>query len=198
MKDYTANPTITQPEVVLVLGGAEDIAPKYPGSVAQLNDAADRLIVAMQLSRRFPEAVVLYSGGKVALTPVAEGAFEVGPDMLRQLGLSEDRLIVEGRSRSSAENATLSRTMAPDGNGPWILVTSAFHMPRAVGSFCAAGWRNLVPNPTDYRGSTIRDQIGWNLAENLTDLNTWVKEWVGRLAYRVTGRTEAFFPGGCR
>ena len=194
---YPANPTITEPAGILVLGGAEDIAPDYAGSAAQVNDAGDRLIAAMQLSRRFPEAVVLYSGGKVALTPVAEGTFEVGPDILRQLGLSEDRLIVEGRSRSTAENATLSRAMAPDGNGPWILVTSAFHMPRAVGSFCAAGWRNLVPYPTDYRGGTTRDQIGWNLAENLADLNIGVKEWVGLMAYRVTGRTEAFFPEGC-
>lgn len=194
---YPANPMITQPAGILVLGGAEDIAPEYAGSTAQVNDAGDRLIAAMQLSRQFPEAVVLYSGGKVALTPVDQGTFEVGPDILRQLGLPDDRLIVEGRSRTTAENATLSRAMAPDGTGPWILVTSAFHMPRAVGSFCAAGWRNLVPYPTDYRGGTIWDQIGWNLAENLADLNIGVKEWVGLLAYRLTGRTESFLPKKC-
>lgn len=194
---YSAQPVVTRPAGILVLGGAEDQAPDYAGSVAMVNHAGDRLIAAMQLARQYPEAVVLYTGGKVALTQVAEGAFDLGPDILRQLGLSEDRLIVEGRSRTTAENATLSRAMAPNAEGPWILVTSAFHMPRALGTFCAAGWRNLVPYPTDYRGGKIREQIGWNLAENLTDLNIGVKEWVGLLAYRVTGRTEAFFPEGC-
>ena len=194
---YTAQPAVTQPAGILVLGGAEDRAPNYAGKVAQVNDAGDRLITAMQLVRQHPEAVVLYTGGKVALTPVAQGTFQLGPDILRQLGLSEDRMIVEGRSRTTAENATLSRAMAPDTEGPWILVTSAFHMPRALGTFCAAGWRNLVPYPTDYRGGKIRDQIGWNLAENLTDLNIGVKEWVGLLAYRITGRTVAFFQQGC-
>jgi uncharacterized SAM-binding protein YcdF (DUF218 family) len=60
-------------------------------------------------------------------------------------------------------------------------------MPRALGTFCAAGWHNLVPYPTDYRGGKIWDQMGWNLAENLTDLNIGVKEWVGLLAYRPHG-----------
>jgi hypothetical protein len=54
-----------------------------------------------------------------------------------------------------------------------------------------------VPYPTDYRGGKIQGQIGWNLAANLTDLNIGVKEWVGLLAYRITGRTETFFPEEC-
>ena len=194
---YSAPPTVTQPAGILVLGGAEEQAPDYAGKVAMVNDAGDRLIAAMQLSRQYPDAIVLYSGGKLALTPVAEGTFEVGPDILRKLGLSEARMIIEGRSRTTAENAALSRAMAPDTEGPWILVTSAFHMPRALGTFCAAGWRNLVPYPTDYRGGKVREQIGWNLGENLTDLNIGVKEWVGLLAYQITGRTETSFPEGC-
>jgi hypothetical protein len=70
-------------------------------------------------------------------------------------------------------------------------------MPRAIGSFCAAGWRNLVPYPTDYRGGSFWDQVGWDLADNLTELNTGVKEWVGLLAYRVTGRSSTIIPSGC-
>jgi uncharacterized SAM-binding protein YcdF (DUF218 family) len=194
---YPIDPDIMQPAGILVLGGAEDVAPDYTGKKAQVNEAGDRLIAAMQLARRFPEAVVLYSGGKAALSPVDASTFEVGPDILRQLGLPEDRLIVEGRSRTTAENAAFSRALVPDVDGPWILVTSAFHMPRALGSFCAAGWRDLVPYPTDYRGGTFWEQAGWSLADNLTDLNIGVKEWVGLLAYRVTGRTEAILPDGC-
>ena len=192
-----ANPQIERPTGIIVLGGAEDIAPKYAGSMAQVNDAGERLITTMALARRFPEALVLYSGGKVAIRPVETGSFEVGPDILRQLGLPEERLILEGRSRSTAENAALSRAMVPDPGGTWILVTSAWHMPRALGTFCAAGWRTLVPFPTDYRGGQFWDQIGWNLAGNLDELNVGVKEWIGLLAYRMTGRTDAFFPARC-
>lgn len=151
----------------------------------------------MQLARRFPDTVVLYSGGKLAIVSTAKGAFQVGPDLLRKMGLSDGRLITEDRSRNTAENAVLSRAMATAKEGSWILVTSAFHMPRALGSFCAAGWRNPVPYPTDYRGGTIISQVGWNLADNLADLNIGIKEWIGLLAYRISGRTTAFPPKGC-
>jgi len=197
-RSYSANPRIDTPTGILVLGGAEDIAPEYAGSKAQVNHAGDRLIATIELARRFPEAVVLYSGGKFAITQTEEGTYEVGPDILRQLGLSEDRLIVEGRSRTTAENATLSRAMVSDGTtGTWILVTSASHMPRAMGSFCAAGWQDLLAYPTDYRGGTFWDQVGWNFAQNLDELNVGVKEWIGLLAYRITGRTESLFPENC-
>ena len=197
-RSYPADPQMGHPTGIIVLGGAEDVAPEYAGSVAQVNHAGERLIVTMQLAHRFPEAIVLYSGGTLAITPVEQGSYEVGPDILRQLGLPEDRLIVEGRSRTTAENAVMSRAMVPDDTaGTWILVTSASHMPRALGSFCAAGWRNLRPFPTDYRGGTFWDQIGWNLAEHLEELNIGVKEWIGLLAYRLTGRTQAFFPESC-
>jgi hypothetical protein len=82
-------------------------------------------------------------------------------------------------------------------NLPPLLVSSASHMPRSLGSFCAAGWQSLIPFPTDYRGGTFWDQIGWNLAENLDVLNKGVKERIGLLAYRATGRTAAFFPKEC-
>lgn len=138
---YAPGPSITQPAGILVLGGAEDVAPAYAGSVAQVNEAGDQLIAAMQLARQFPDAAVLYTRGKAALTPVAADTFSMGLNILRQLGLPQDRLIVEGRSRTTAENAILSRAVSPKGQGPWILVTSAFHMPRAMGSFAPRGGR---------------------------------------------------------
>jgi len=192
---HPANPKIEQPTGIIVLGGAEDVAPRYGGSMAQVNHAADRLIATIYLARQFPEAVVLYSGGSAVFSQVEQKPWQVGPNILRQLGLPEDRLIVEGRSRSTAENAVLSLATAPnEGKGTWVLVTSASHMPRALASFCAAGWRNLIPFPTDYRG---KDVIGWRLLRNLEILSIGIKEWVGLLAYRLTGRTEALFPESC-
>jgi hypothetical protein len=63
-------------------------------------------------------------------------------------------------------------------------------MRRAVASFCAAGWKNIVPWPTDYRTGGFADRIGWNFALNLNDLNIGVREWIGLAAYSLTSRTS--------
>lgn len=197
-RSFPANPDVQNPAGIIVLGGAEDAAPAYAGGFAQVDDAGDRLIATISLARRYPEAVVLYSGGKVALTPVEQGSFELGPDVLRRLGLSEDRLIIEGQSRTTAENATRALALKPEtSGGQWILVTSASHMRRALGSFCAAGWDNLVPYPTDYRGGAFWADVGWNFADNLGELNVGVKEWIGLAAYRIAGRVTTLTSTAC-
>ena len=61
-------------------------------------------------------------------------------------------------------------------------------MPRALRSFRAAGWENLVPYPVDYRTRDWRDGLGWAFARNLGLMNTALKEWVGRAVYAATGR----------
>jgi uncharacterized SAM-binding protein YcdF (DUF218 family) len=76
----------------------------------------------------------------------------------------------------------------PETDDTWVLVTSAFHMPRAMRSFEAAGWTGLVAYPVDYRTAGFTDDIGWNLTGNLLVLNTAIRETIGQLAYRLTGR----------
>ena len=77
-----------------------------------------------------------------------------------------------------------------------MLVTSAFHMPRAVGCFRAVGW-DVVPYPADFRTDA---QAHWwppqvAFARGLQTLDFFVHEWVGMLAYWWTGRAAALFPG---
>ncbi|MEZ5675726.1 MAG: hypothetical protein R3D81_11050 [Thalassovita sp.] len=69
--------------------------------------------------------------------------------------------------------------------GSWL---KRFAMGRFGESFRAAGWRNVVPYPVDYRTGSFTGGVGWDFSSNLEDLNTAIKEWVGRLAYRLTGR----------
>jgi len=80
---------------------------------------------------------------------------------------------------------------------PMLLVTSAFHMPRSMGVFCAAGWTDITPYPVDHRTGAFSARSGWAFAANLEDLNVGVKEWVGLLAYRLTGRTHALLQPSC-
>lgn len=64
------------------------------------------------------------------------------------------------------------------------------------GKLCAAGWRNVTPYPVDYRGADF-DWLSWSFAENLDLLNIAIKEWVGLVAYSVTGKTTALLPRTC-
>ncbi|ESW59824.1 MAG: hypothetical protein Q27BPR15_15310 [Rhodobacter sp. CACIA14H1] len=69
-------------------------------------------------------------------------------------------------------------------------------MPRALGTFCAAGWRNMRPWPVDYRAEP-EFELGWDLAGGLESLNLALKEWIGLLAYRLVGHIGAMAPNGC-
>jgi uncharacterized SAM-binding protein YcdF (DUF218 family) len=110
-------------------------------------------------------------------------------DFFVSLGIDPDRITWEDQSRNTAENAALSfEAAAPASDETWVLVTSAFHMGRALASFEAAGWGTIAPHPVDYRTGDFSEGIGWNLSSNLEVLNIGIKEWVGRLAYRVSGR----------
>ena len=103
------------------------------------------------------------------------------------LGLSPDRLRLEAASRNTAENAAMTRALlTPEAGQRWLLVTSAYHMPRAVAAFCAAGWTGLIPYPVDYRSPG--DGAGWRFSENADALATALREWIGLAAYRLTGR----------
>ena len=110
--------------------------------------------------------------------------------MLERLGLAAGRVIYEERSRNTSENAEFSLAIArPQPGETWLLITSAFHMSRAVGSFRRAGW-NVVPYPVDFRpmGTTRRLRRGalapaWNpLKERFTNGSGLPSiDWRGKL-----------------
>ena len=76
----------------------------------------------------------------------------------------------------------------------WILVTSAFHMPRAIGAFRHTGW-NVVPYPVDYRrGARSEDTSGRNLGHGLQTLNVALREWLGLALYYADGRIDRLLP----
>ena len=185
---------------IIVLGGAEDVDSSRHWGGVQLRGSGERLAAAAELARRHPEAWLLLAGGGGALRDVAgPGLSEaaIAAEFLRRQGVAEDRLILEARSRNTAENARLGLAQIEDrigaqigalGGGVWLLVTSASHMPRAMRSFASAGWRDVVAYPVDFRSTSFADGLGWNLAGNLDLLNIALREWAGGLAYRLTGR----------
>lgn len=193
---FPAQPELSAPPLgILVLGGGEELSP--PGAPPQTNAAGERYMEALVLAERFPDAVVMFTGGSAAFDSDSGGNAEHAAWLWTRAGLDPDRIILEGASRNTAENASRGLSLIPEGTeaGPWLLVTSAWHMPRAVATFCAAGWRGIVPWPVDFRhGQT---SLRWRFAQKLELLNTASKEWVGLLGYRATGRTKTLWPEGC-
>ena len=187
---YPSEPEVRKVAGIVVLGGGESDIQSNVWQQPNTGDAGDRFITALSLAHEHPGAIVLFTGGSGRLMGGASGA-EIAQAIFIGAGLEKSRLILESASRNTAENATMSLELVPDNlDGEWLLVTSAFHMRRAVASFCAAGWRNIVPWPTDYRTGGFTDRIGWNFASNLNELNIGVREWIGLAAYSLTRRTS--------
>jgi uncharacterized SAM-binding protein YcdF (DUF218 family) len=184
------------PDGIVVLGGA--ISPGISdgrGDVA-LNKAAERITVTAELARRYPNARVLFSGGDSALLfdQGAEAPFAVR--QLETLGVAHDRITAEEQSRNTVENAVFSRLLAnPKPGERWVLVTSAFHMPRAVAAFRAAGFP-IEAYPVDWRTRGVNDAVTpfASLSGGLDQTDIAAHEWVGLLVYRLTGKSTDSFP----
>jgi uncharacterized SAM-binding protein YcdF (DUF218 family) len=191
------DPSRGPPDGIVVLGGA--ISPDISaarGAVA-LNEAAERIIAAVELARRYPNARIIYSGGTNALifAEGVEAAFAVR--QLEALGVAHDRITAEEQSRNTIENAVFSRLVAnPKPGERWLLVTSAYHMPRAMAAFRAAQFP-IEAYPVDWRTRGPADVVTpfGSLSEGLGRTDTAAHEWLGLLAYRLAGKTATLFPG---
>jgi uncharacterized SAM-binding protein YcdF (DUF218 family) len=191
-RSFPNNPPLDAVDGVIILGGGENARASAYWEQMQLNEGGDRFAAGVILAQRFPNAKILFAGGSGLLRDVRGNLVSeasVAEAFLLDQGLAADRLLLEGRSRNTTENARLSLELVrPVPSETWVLVTSAFHMPRAMRSFEAAGWPKLIAWPVDYRTSRFSDEIGWDLTGHLQTLSTAIREWVGIVAYRVMGR----------
>jgi uncharacterized SAM-binding protein YcdF (DUF218 family) len=182
------------PDGIIVLGGAVDGSDA--GNEVALNEAAERLTVVPELARRYPNARILFSGGSAAL--IYEGVAEANFAMriLESLGVSRGRIILEDRSRNTFENAIFSKAIVqPKPGERWLLVTSAYHLPRAMGAFRKAGFP-VEPFPVDWRTGGSEDALRpfATMGDGLGQTDTAVREWVGLAVYWLTGRSSELFP----
>ncbi|WP_068459088.1 YdcF family protein [Hyphomicrobium sulfonivorans] len=181
---------------IIILGGGEDARSAAGRGVHGLTGSGERITEAVELARRYPAAKVVYAGGvtEILRHPVSIAA--AGGAMLRGLGIGDDRLILEDASRNTWENARFTRDMVQPKSGErWVVVTSAWHMPRAIGNFRKAGF-DVEPWPVDYR--TLGWDEMWYLIDNpvkgLNQVDIAGKEWIGLVVNWLSGRTDALFP----
>lgn len=181
---------------IILLGGAVNpylTASRHEPSV---NEAAERLLAFVELGRRYPEARMVASGGSGSVFYQDEKEDGVVRGVLEQVGFDTARVVYEGSSRNTWENARFSQSlMAPRPGETWILVTSALHMPRSVGIFRRIGWP-VVPWPVDYQTYPPDDApLSIGFANRLELLSLAVREWIGLVAYRLLDRTGSLLPG---
>lgn len=182
---------------IIVLGGGFEGGVNLVRGGYELNSSGDRFVETAILARRYPNARVVVTGGNGSLMLEGEGDGDTAPRLLTALGVEPGRLVLEKRSRNTYENAVFTREIVEPRSGEvWLLVTSAFHMPRSMGLFRKAGF-DVVPWPADYR-TAGNEHVGLaqdNVQDSLQNLTVAIREWVGLFAYWLSGRTDSLLPG---
>ena len=180
---------------VVILGGAVEAEISQESGRPALVGSAERVVAMGDLGRRYPEARLIYTAGSGSLrTPGLRGAHHV-PELARQLGLKPSRVELEAEARNTFENARRALALAePEPGEIWLMVTSAAHMPRAVGCFRNVGFP-VLPYPVDYQVGTYGSRLYFDLSFNLSGLDHAVHEWGGLLAYYLSGRMDSVLPG---
>lgn len=180
---------LQQYQGVLVLGGA--LSPAYIWSghdQAALNDAAERMTVPIALLAKHPTLRLLFTGGEGELFSNDLSEAARAKIFFDGMGVAPERVIYESQSRTTYENAIFSKTLpGVDPSQPWLLLTSAFHMPRAMATFDKAGW-NVTPYPVDYRVGMQTPWSQYSLEQGARKWHLALHEMVGLLAYRLAGR----------
>ncbi|MEE8394256.1 MAG: YdcF family protein [Rhodospirillales bacterium] len=180
---------------VISIGGVANQFITMDRGQISLNGSVERLTEFAALGRRYPKARLVFSGGSGNLLRQEIKEADVLGPFLESLGLEPGRVIFENQSRNTFENAVKTKEAVNPGPGEtWVLITSAFHMPRSVGVFRKAGWR-VIPYPVDFgfeRDEALK--FSFSLGSGLGRLRAGLHEWLGLVFYWLSGKSEDFFP----
>jgi uncharacterized SAM-binding protein YcdF (DUF218 family) len=185
------------PDGIIILGASIEADLSAAHGTPVVRSSPDRIIAAAALALRYPNARIVFSGGSANLISNEAREADFAGAIFESLGIAKSRLIMERRSRNTLENAEFSRALAmPKAGERWLLVTSAFHMPRSVGLFRKAGFA-VEPYPVDWRVGGRDDLLSFtNIAlDGLGRTDLAVREWMGLIAYRATGKIDELLPG---
>ena len=189
---------MSAPTGIIVLGGAVNQQVTRFRGLIELTDGADRMTEGVMLARRFPDAKLVFTGGSAALLGSPHREAQVAEQLFLRLGIAQERLVLESESRNTFENAMFTRELLkPKPGEVWLLVTSAFHMPRSVGIFRKAGF-NVTPCPVDYSTLGVASEyrtLFRHVMDGLRRPETALREYIGLAAYWWTGKIDDLFPG---
>jgi uncharacterized SAM-binding protein YcdF (DUF218 family) len=181
---------------IVLLSGAERPASTEAFGEPQFSSAAGRYTTTLRLAARFPDARIVFTGGPEKDRGTGElGQTGVAKSLLASVGIDPARVTYEEASTDTCDNASNTKALVqPKPGETWVVVTSAMHMPRTMACFRAAGWE-VIPQPANYQVVLGGVDAGtFQIADNLTLLDTALHEWVGLVFYRLVGRTRELFP----
>lgn len=174
---------------IVVLGGASDEALSVARGQVVMGGAGERLLAFLELARRYPSVPLLISRGRNGQGRASDLVAALPPDFFVRYGIDPERVRVEAQSGNTAENAQFShRLIKAKASENWLLITSAWHMPRAV------GWR-VTPYPVDYRTSgSFPIGLAFNVSRGFSLVAMGLREWSALAVYRLRGYTDTWFP----
>lgn len=188
---FSPFPSVSSVTGIIVIGGAFDVLQSHNDRDVSFNLRGARMTAFAELSRRYPKARLIFSGGK-ASSDLSLSEAAIARRLFINMGIDVARVLFEDRSRTTHENAEYSRRLVTlHKDDRWLLVTSAADMPRAIGSFRSAGWP-VTAFPVDYHA-----QDGWStpgLGRGLELLDWSLHEWTGLVYYRLRGWSQKVFP----
>lgn len=184
---------------IIVLSGAENAELSHTWNQVELNAAVERDLTFIILGKQYPNAKHIFTGGSGSLTKQEYKGADVAKQLFEKLSFDTTKIIFERKSRNTYENIIYSKDLVkPKKNENWVLITTGWHMPRSVGIFCKAEWP-VIPYPVDHQSNKENlFRIDFDLANNLHELKTAIKEWLGLFAYYISGKTTSFLPKQCK
>lgn len=173
---------------IVALGGA--ILPDDGRGHGQLRlgRSGERVTETLRLLLQYPHLRMVFAGGDASLGASGQAEADLAEKYFRDVGLGSERMMYERSSRNTFENATMSRALVGvDAKLPWLLVTSAAHMPRAYGTFTKAGW-NVMPYPVDFETASESHWTDFSLLDGAELWRIVLREYVGFATYSLAGR----------
>lgn len=174
---------------LVVLSGALHSFPRSGDHEdVMLNGAAERMTKTVELVRRDPNLQVVFTGLSGQLRARGRSEADMARQFFDEQGVDAARVVYEGASRNTWENAQLSaRLPGIDPSARWLLVTSAAHMPRSLAVFRKLGW-NVAPYPVDFRAGRQMDWLDYSPIDAAELWEAGLHEVVGMAIYMATGK----------
>lgn len=193
---FATNPKLPDKvDGIIVLSGASNPYGSAYWQQVELNGSAERIFAFMRLIKKYPHAVHVFTGGSGSMKYQQYKHAHTIQKLFQEQGVDTAGVVFEALSRNTYENARFSHAkVKPKPGERWILITTAYHMPRSVGIFQKLRWQ-VIPYPVDhYTNPENLFRVSTGFAQNLFILKTAAKEWIGLAAYFLTGKTNAILP----
>ncbi len=127
--------------------------------------------------------------------PDHQAVADIHRQLLEMAGVPAEQIYIEENSRNTLENLQNLQQLLPNGDAEYLLVTSAFHMPRSIGIARQLGL-NVIAYPVDFRSQrSAQRQWDFALFEHLHTLELATREWLGLVVYYFSGKTSQLLPG---